>query len=208
MAHLTDLATRTRRFSLRHRRSLAAAFTALAVLFTLHALTADTATTPVLVAGEPIPAGTALDASMLIVRHYPSHLAPDDALAAPDEAAGRPVGAAVGPGEPVTQNRLLTTRPSGEPGSVLTPVRIDDPAQVAGVEPGDRVTVVAADPLDGDIEVLARDATVEAVTTPAEAGLQTMVLHIAVDEATALEIAGASGRAPLTVMVQSASPSP
>lgn len=208
MPDLSDPLSRIRRFTLRHRRSLAAAFAALAVLFTLQSLRTETATTPVVVADEPIAAGTILEPSMLTVRDYPEALAPEGALSTPQEATDLPAGAAIGPGEPLTQNRILTGRSSSAPGSVLTPVRIDDPARVSGVEAGDRVTVISTDPMDGEIEVLAREATVEAVTRPSEAGMSTVTLHIAVDEATALQITGTAGRAPLTVLVQSPTSSP
>lgn len=201
MRPLIEFATRARRFTLRHRRGLAAAFAALAVLAGIHAVTADTETTPVVVATTNVPAGTVLESSMLTVRAYPTHLAPDDSLSDTATAVGQPVGASMNTGEPLTQNRLLTPHSATEPGSVLTPVRIDDPTQVAGIEAGDRVTLVATDPLEGDAEILASEAVVEAVTEPGEPGRSPVVLHVAVDEATALRIVAVSGRSPVTVMV-------
>lgn len=208
MPDLTAIPARAGRFTLRHRRPLAAVFAALAVLFTLQSLTAGASTVDVVVAEEAITAGTPLEASMLSVREFPTRLAPDDALTDTEDVVGRPLGAAVGAGEPLTRHRLLNARATGEPGTVLAPVRIEDPAQVSGVEAGDVVTVVATDPQSGEAEILARAATVHGVTTPGEAGMQILIAHVSVDEPTALKIATAAGRAPITLMVQAREPSP
>jgi pilus assembly protein CpaB len=135
-----------------HRRSLAAALTAVAVVTGIAAARpAPPATIDVLVAASDLAGGSALTASDVEVAQVPTQFVPAGALRPPEAALdGRVLAAPMRPGEVVTDVRLVGPTvldgyaPAGGSEIVGTPVRIGDSGAVRLVRPGDRVDVLAA----------------------------------------------------------------
>jgi len=155
-----------RRAVLARRRPLAAVCLALAVVTGVHAARPDPGSTvAVTVAVRDLPSGTVLAADDLVVRRYPSAVAP---VGTATGALGRTLAAPVRAGEPVTDVRLVSpSLAAGYPGRVLVPVRVADADVVSLVRVGDEVDVVAADPRRG--EAFAVAVGVPIVALPATA---------------------------------------
>jgi pilus assembly protein CpaB len=128
----------------RHRRALAAAFTALAVWAGLSAAHAhQPATVTVLVAVRDLAPGTVLAGADLRGVALPLDAVPPSALRLGASLAGRTLSVAVPAGVPVT-NASLDLGAVLPPGTEATPVQLADPAESALVAAGDRVDVLAA----------------------------------------------------------------
>lgn len=180
-----------------------AAAAALAVLALVVALTSRPSgpQAQVLVAARELGPGGRLTAEDVAVRTVPAELAPQDALAAPDDAVGRSVTGPVGAGEILTVRRVLTDRTAGQirPGARLVPVSLQDSATMDLLRPGDVVDVVAQRK-DDSPAVLARSATV-AVGPAAQAGRQqARTAMLAMSEAEAHAVAAAALSSPLSVV--------
>lgn len=147
---------------LRHRRVLAAASAAVAVLAALHVLQpAPPPVEPVLVAARDLPAGTVLTSAHLRTASYASGTTPDEALESP---VGRTLAGPLGRGEPVTATRVVEPGLLADhPDLVAVPVRIPDPTTVSLLRVGDRVDLVAADPAAGHAVTVAAGAMVVAL---------------------------------------------
>lgn len=161
-------ASAVRRGVLARRRLLAALLAAVAVFAGLRAVTEPPpASVPVTVAARDLPAGSLLAAGDVTRVDF----APDSV---PDGLADSPVGerlaAPVARGEPLTDLRLLGTALTGsDPERRAMPVRFPDSGQVALLEPGMRIDVLATDPQGGGAEHVAA-AVVLTVPDPAEDG--------------------------------------
>lgn len=154
-----------RRFAL--RRWLAAAFAGLAVLGGLGALQAQTApeTSAVVVARTDLPAGQRITASDVEVTAWPVSVVPGGVVSDPGLVVGRVLASSVGPGEALTQSRLVGPGllVGQAPGLVAAIVPLLDSAAGLLARPGVRVDVVAS---SGD--VVARNAVVLAVPRSAD----------------------------------------
>lgn len=193
----------------RHRRVSASALTALAVVGVLRVLQpAPPPTVMVVTAAHDLRAGTVLRPYDLRRSRVAPSMAPRGSVSAPRALVGRTVATPQRTGTPLTDLSVvrpaLTTRYGT--GLLADPVRIADPAAVALLRPGDRITVFAATGRASlDAEVVVADAAV--VTVPqsdrpvssasVEPAGAVVVLAVSTDQAAALT--GAAARAPLTI---------
>jgi Flp pilus assembly protein CpaB len=154
-----------RRTVLSRRRPLAALCAGVAVLAGLQAARPDpAATVPVTVAARDLPSGTVLTRGDLVVRRFPSDVAP---VGSDARAVGRTLAAPVRRGEPVTDVRLVAGGlASSYPDRVVLPVRIADADAVALLQVGDHIDLLAADPRRGTASYAALDVPVLALPAP------------------------------------------
>lgn len=180
-----------------------AAAAALAVLALIVAVTSRPSgpQEQVLVAARELGPGGRLTAEDLAVRTVPAELAPQDALAGPDDAVGRSVTGPVGAGEILTGRRVLTDRTAGyiRPGSRLVPVSLQDAATMDLLRAGDVVDVVAQRK-DDSPAVLARSATVAVAAAPQATRQQARTAMLAMSESEAHAVAAAALSSPLSVV--------
>lgn len=153
---------------------------------------------PVVTAAADLPAGTVLTATDLAVVRLPS--APGGTVTEPGELAGRALAGAVRAGEPVTDVRLVGSGLTSllPQGTVAAPVRTADAAVSALPRTGDHVDVLATTDGDPRARVVATRALVLRAAPPAgdpSAGL----LLLAVDAATAADLAASATTATLTL---------
>jgi pilus assembly protein CpaB len=194
-----------RRAILTHRRLLAAIFAALAVVTTVQVARPDATTRAVVVAAGDLRAGEIVGRADLETVQVDPATVPAGAVDPSAPPIGRTLAGPVRSGEPLTDVRLVQADLlSGyPPGTVLTTIRLFDPAAAALVAPGDVVDVVGTDPRGrSGAAVIASGATV--VTRPEvdEMALgEGAPLVLAVDQATALALADASVRQELTVLL-------
>lgn len=134
-----------------HRRLLAAALAAVAVLAVLDVLRPAAALgTPVVVAARDLPAGTALAAADLRVALERPGTAPAGSASSALLLTGAVLAAPVRSGEAVTDVRvasgalLATYRASVGPDVAEAALRVSDPGSLAMVAPGATVDVIAA----------------------------------------------------------------
>lgn len=133
------------RFTLRHRRLLAATATGLAVYFALSAVTAEPEGRAVVLASRDLDSGTRLSASDVRATSLPRLAVPSGAAADARDVVGRTTSGALRRGEVLTDRRTIRAgRLDGfGPDRVLSVVRVGDPSVLALLRPGDRVDVVA-----------------------------------------------------------------
>jgi len=183
----------------RHRRFIAAALTAAAVAFGLHALSpAQPASTFVLTASHDLAGGTQVRAKDLTRVALPSAAVPDGALAASGSVVGRMLAGPVRAGQTMTDVQLVSRAllTGYGPGLVASPVRIADAASVGLLQVGDLVDVLAADPrAAGATSTVAYDARVIAIPAVSSDGgpMGTGALIVlAVSPAVARSLAGSA----------------
>lgn len=155
------------RFTLRHRRLLAATATGLAVYFALSAVTAEPEGRAVVVAARDLDSGIRLRASDVHATSLPRPAVPVGAADDVSEVVGRTTSGALRRGEVMTDRRTVRAGPLDGFGSgrVLAVVRVTDPSVLGLLRPGDRVDVVAVSGDDAPkASRVARDAVV--VTVP------------------------------------------
>jgi Flp pilus assembly protein CpaB len=194
----------------RHRRIIAAALTALAVVAGLRVLQpTPPATVTVVTAAHDLRAGTVLGPLDLRRTRVPQSLVPHGTPTSTTALVGRTVATPQRAGTPLTD--LSVVRPALAtrygPRLLAAPVRIADPAAVALVRPGDRVTVFAATGRTTSYAaVVVADApviTVPPTGDPTVSGSSVtpdgavVVLAVTTDQASALT--GAAARAPLAI---------
>lgn len=147
-----------RRFLYFRRRPLAAAFTFLAVLASLSALTPERDHgVAVLAASSELPAGTTLTRDHLAEVVLPADAVPEGAARAASDLVGRTLGA------PVTRNTPLTTASvaSGErlaqPGYVVVALPLPNDALAPLIGPGSRLDLIdsAGEAVATDVRVIA-----------------------------------------------------
>jgi len=183
---------RLRAFVFDHRRPLAAACAALAVLTAVDALRPSTDTTSVAVVAHDVPSGRVLTADDLTTVQVPPAARPDHLLDR-EAAVGRRVAGPMRAGEAVTDRRVISPRDLD--GATLSMVRVDDPATLIGLRVGDRVDVLAPVTTDdgGGARAVVQGATV-AVLPPGDAGAASAVgLSTSADDALVLADAAAAG---------------
>lgn len=153
------------------RRSCAAALAAggvAAAVTVLRPVAADPPTRAVVVASRPLAAGTVLAANDLVIRSYPTGLAPTGALPDPAAVVGRSVAGPVGAEEVLTSGRLVDDALlAGLPeGTVALPLPAS-PASTLVVRPGVRVDGF----VPGRAQPVVRGALVLAIGTGSADGL-------------------------------------
>jgi len=133
------------RFTLRHRRLLAATAAGLAVYFALSSVTATPEGRTVVVAGRDLDSGTRLRASDVRATSLPRAVVPAGAAAEVRDVLGRTTSGALRRGEVLTDRRTVGAGALDGfgPDRVLSVVRVTDPGVLALLRPGDRVDVVA-----------------------------------------------------------------
>jgi hypothetical protein len=153
----------------RRRRLIAAALAGAATLSALHTLAPPAPdTVEVLVAARALPSGTRLAEGDLVVRAFPSGLAPTDASSA---AVGRVLAGPMGRGEVLTDVRVVGPGlAEAQPGETVLPVRLPDAGMATLLRAGGEIDLVATDPGTGASSVVARDVTVLATPTDAPDG--------------------------------------
>jgi len=174
---------RIRDFVFDHRRPLAAACAALAVLTALRSLQPSTDTVSLTVVAHDVESGRVLTEGDLTTVEVAPGSGPDHVLAA-DEAVGRRVAGPMRSGEAVTDHRVLSPRGLDED-TVLSMVRIDDPASLIGLQVGDRVDVVSTAGEHG-AAVVVEQATVATLPTVDEGSAATVGLATSADDALSL----------------------
>lgn len=200
---LGAVAGEVQRVLLVRRRLLAGVCAAVAVLAVLRVLAPPSPpTTLALVAAREIAAGAVVGADDVVTRSLPPEAVPRDAA---DSPVGRTLAAAVGPGEVLTESRLVG--PSllrGRAGVLALPVRIADAEAVGLLRVGDRVDLFGADPAAAEpagvrlLEsalVLALPAAGESAAASGRGRL--VVLEVSPDQAAA--VSGHAARGLLTV---------
>ncbi|WP_447643553.1 SAF domain-containing protein [Nocardioides zeae] len=148
----------------RRRRWLAAACALVAVGATVGALRpAPPASTPVVVAAVPLPAGAVIEAGDLLTVAVPPEAAPPGRLPA-DELVGAVVAAPVDAREPLTEQRIVGPRAlAPAEGEVTVPIRLPDAGVASLLGVGDVVDVLATDAERGTTRTAARDVRVVAL---------------------------------------------
>ena len=180
------------RFTLRHRRMLAATAAGLAVYFALTALTAEPQGRPVVVASRDLNSGARLSATDVRETSMPRAAAPDGAAAEPRDVVGRTTSGALRRGEVLTDRRTVRAGPLDGfgHGRVLTVVRVTDPSVLALLRPGDRVDVVAVSGDDSPkASRVARGAIVVTVPRERSAFSEGAPVGLAVTHRVALDLA-------------------
>lgn len=131
------------------------------------------ASTPVVVAARDLPAGSVLAPADLQVADLPS--APSGALEQ-EAAIGATLVVGLGQGVPVTATMVAGDGlvDAAPPGTVVTPIRLADPALIGLIRVGDRLDLyLPAAEISGelvDAMLVTRDALVLAVLRPGDAG--------------------------------------
>lgn len=196
---------RIRRLADEHRRLLAAACAALAVLAALSAVRQSPETVTIAVARHDLASGTVVSAGDIGSAALPRSAVPDHVLPR-HRAVGRRVAGPMRAGEALTDARLVgpgSLHGYGA-GAVLTTVRVER-ADAATLAAGDRVDVVAVAPGgESPAEIVARD--VEVVTVPDEADAdraEAAALGVVTTEEGALALAQAGLSSRLTVITSS-----
>lgn len=134
---------------LRHRRTIGAFLSAVAVVLAVSAARPrPVPTVGVWVAARNLVGGAPLQAADLRLAQLPSSGVPDHAIRAGQSVSGRFLAAPMRRGEPLTDVRLLAPAliaTAGGPGALAVPVRVSDAsAAIALVQAGDSVDVMAA----------------------------------------------------------------
>lgn len=201
------------RFVDRHRRALAALFTAAALVAAVLAVRPPPpATVEVLVAARDLDASGPLAAGDLVPASLPASVAPSGAVDPGTATAGRTLNAPVRRGEVITDARLSTTPalPYGDD-LVAVPVRVADPGAVSLLSPGDRVDVLAARGRDefaparaGPASEVVGDRPVLAVPPEADHGGEGgALILIAASPQEARELAGRAADSRLSITIRS-----
>jgi pilus assembly protein CpaB len=193
-----------------HRRLLAAAAAATAIVFVLDALQPPApAMKAVLVASRDLAGGAALHRDDVQRVQRPADSVPSGAVSNLSATAGRLLAAPMREGEVLTDVRMLgPPLIRANPGKVASPVRLADPGIAVLLRVGDRVNVLGApQAADGTTvgvaEVVARDVTVLAVPAPSELDAATSgaLVVLAATPSDAQALAGAAAASQLTVTI-------
>ncbi len=186
---------RFRGFLIDHRRPVAAALVALAVLAGLQSVRPADDTVAMTVAARDLPSGHLMTADDVTDARVPADARPEHVLGRAD-AVGRRVAGPMRRGEALTDRRIVTPRRLG--GDVLSTVSVEDPASVVGLRVGDRVDVVAAAE-EGRAAVVVRGATVATLPRPEPGTTPAVGLTTSDDDALALAEAAVGGGLRLVV---------
>lgn len=191
------------RFTLQHRRLLAATLTCLGVFFGLSAVTASPPGRQVLVAARDLDSGVRLNSTDVRVAEVPPAAAPRQAPSRASDVVGRLTSGAMREGEVLSDRRTVGAGPLDGfgPGRVLASVRITDPGVLALLRTGDAVDVVA---VAGDDQpqatVIARRARVVTLRRAAPQFNEGVPVGLAVSRSSALTLAARSLDSRLTLV--------
>jgi Flp pilus assembly protein CpaB len=208
MADLRDILSRLRRSYLRHRRLVAAASAAVAVVCVVHIVSPHPPpAVPLVVAAHDLPAGTVLGPSDVHVVGVDPHLVPAGADTSAAAVEGHRLAGPMRAGEPLTDQRLMgRALVLGYPGDVVAaPVRIQDADAVSLLRVGDRVDVYSA---TGDQSEPARRVVSDAPVVslpPSDTGDDThtgALVVLAVTQPEAAMLAQASATTQLSVSLR------
>ena len=165
------------------------------------------------IASRSLAAGTTLTTADVIRVEWPAQFVPPAALSSINDVVGRPIGAPIGRGEPLTTNRMLDTATIAglQPDQVAAPVLLPDRGQRAFLHVGSSVDLYAAAPDPGSPAIagstststrgatrpLVSDVRVLAVLPAPDAGGDNrLTVLVAVDRDAAARLAG-HGSTPL-----------
>lgn len=192
------------------RRGLAALlFVAAAILAVQPGHASGVPTEPVVFTTRDIPAGSTLGADDVLVADAPASFAPSGALTSTDEAVGRVIAGSARAGEPLTDTRLVghgVGHATANGDSSAVPIRLADSAVAELLQPGVKVDVVTVDDDTNGSRVLASNATVVTITSPAgesqlgKARGRLVLIALPVDAAT--RVAAVSLNQPVTVTLR------
>lgn len=192
------------RFTLRHRRLVAATAAGLAVYCALTALTAEPPGKTVIVAKRDLVSGRTLTAADVRSVTMPPGVVPQGAAKVAADVVGRTTSGAMRRGEVLTDRRTVTAGRLDGYGAdrVLSVVRVTDPSVLTLLRPGDTVDVLA---VAGDDSLKARRVarSVPVVTLPARRSSFSdgAPVGLAVTTETALELAERGLDSRLSVVV-------
>lgn len=188
--------------------ALGAALVASAVLDTVRP--PPVPTVGIAVAARALDAGVTLGAGDVTVRRVAVGTAPDDAPSAASAVVGSTLAVPVPAGLSLVPGVLVPTSVAGPPGTVVTTVRLADPAVAALLAPGMRVDVLAASPEAGTEGVLVARRALVLPGPATDPGGQSLLdvdasasppLLLAVAPGEATVVAGAAAYAVLSVVV-------
>jgi Flp pilus assembly protein CpaB len=148
-ADLSELRARAADLLHTHRRTASAALAAVGIVFAVTAARPHPpASTSVWVAAHDLLGGAPLSNADVRLETLPKTAVPKGALTDAHSPVGMPLGAPMRRGEPLTDDRVLSTAlvtASGAPSDVAVPVRVTDgPAALALVKAGERIAVITA----------------------------------------------------------------
>ncbi|WP_232660531.1 SAF domain-containing protein [Pseudonocardia sp. TRM90224] len=174
------------------RRSAAAVLAAMALALALLPRPGS-AGVDLVVAAVDIAPGATIDAAAVVVRSWPSELAPAGALTDTAAAVGHVLVGAARAGEPITDARLVGAGPLSSAGvlGAAVPVRLADAGVASLLLPGSRVDVVTLGERNAEAVVLASDAVVLAVLAE-DARARGRLVLVAMPRATAAKVAAAA----------------
>lgn len=193
-----DNLRRLRLLMIKRRRILAALCAGLAVLLLGQAL--STGSVNVVVTAHNLASGAQLTKSDLEIRKYPPSLVPAEAFNDLDEVIGGVLTSPSTQGEPLTAARITSPQVELPAGSVLAPLRIEDPAAVVSARIGDLVNVVAVGgPESG--RVIAKRVPLVSIEPQNENGFTGYLVQVAVEENVAIELASSAAQSSFSLVV-------
>lgn len=166
-------------------------------------------TEPVIFTTRDLPAGSTLGADDVRSAEAPASFVPSGALTRTDEAIGRVLAGSARAGEPLTDTRMVGHRgrsAAGGASSSAVPIRLADSAVAELLQAGVKVDVVTIGEDKDGSRVLARNATVVTVTSPArqsrlgETRGRLVLISLPVEAAT--RVAAVSLNQPVTVTLR------
>jgi pilus assembly protein CpaB len=156
-------------------------------------------------AKSQLPGGAVLSATDLVLDPVVASDVPENVLTDPNELIGKTLAAPVAENQMMTPLTTTVARTSAQPGHVIAPLRLGDPAVTALLHPGDVVDVVAAD-AQGEQPAIVIAAGARVVTVPevpddrAGPGPEGGLVLIDVDSHTATLLAQAAASATLSII--------
>lgn len=187
---------RVRDFLLDHRRPLAAACAALAVLTAMQSLRPPDRTVEVAVAARDLESGRLLDESDVTTVRMAVAARPDHVLDE-DDAIGRRAAGPMRAGEPLTDRRVVSQRALD--GGVLSMITVEDAGTLVGLRVGDRVDVVAPGDEGGRAHVVVSGADVTTLPDGNDQEVGVVGLTTTSDDALVLADAAVAGGLRLVV---------
>lgn len=205
MSELSSYVRRARRALLRHRRLIAAALAAAAVICLVRVL-APTAPhlDAVAVAAHDLSGGAVIGQGDVVIVQMPPDVVPAGAFGTTEAVLGASVAAPMRSGEPLTDRRLLGAEliHGYPPGMVASPVRIQDAEVVSLLQPGNRIDLYAPAGHSGPATRIVSGAVVVMLPKAAEDQGNGALVVLAVSSSQAAEIAQASATAALSVSLR------
>jgi pilus assembly protein CpaB len=155
-------------------------------------------------ARSPLPAGTVVSTSDLVLDRVAVSDVPQGVLTDPDALVGRTLAAPVAENQMMTPLAATDARTSVPRGHVIAPLRLADTTLAALLRPGDLVDVIAADGQAAQATVVAAGARVVTIPQAPEertgSGPEGALVLIDVDAHTASVVAHAAASATLSII--------